>query len=122
MTDLDVHVTLAPSTILPGGPRVDGGQHQHAGGLRDPILTYGCLGQGGALVALREVAQRIQALSDLDSQHPAPDRRKELRTLGVGAQILVELGIRKMRVMSAPISLHGLNGFDLEVVEFVDHS
>ena len=56
------------------------------------------------------------------SQHPAPDRRKELRTLGVGAQILVELGIRKMRVMSAPISLHGLNGFDLEVVEFVDHS
>ena len=70
----------------------------------------------------REVAQRIQALSDLDSQHPTPDRRKELRTLGVGAQILVELGIRKMRVMSAPISLHGLNGFDLEVVEFVDHS
>ena len=70
----------------------------------------------------REVAQRIQALSDLDAQDLTPDRRKELRTLGVGAQILVELGIRKMRVMSAPISLHGLNGFDLEVVEFVDHS
>ena len=44
----------------------------------------------------------------------------DLRTIGVGAQILTELGVRKMRVMSAPKHLHALAGFDLEVTEFVN--
>ena len=65
--------------------------------------------------------QRIQDLAERRSEQGGQDRRKELRTLGVGAQILADLGVRKMRVMSAPINLHGLHGFDLEVVEFVDH-
>ena len=30
-----------------------------------------------------------------------------------------DLGVRKMRVMSAPKHLHALAGFGLEVVEFV---
>ena len=63
-----------------------------------------------------------QQVDQAQADRAPRDQRKELRTLGVGAQILAELGIRKMRVMSAPISLHGLTGFDLEVVEFVDHS
>ncbi|HHH12839.1 MAG TPA: hypothetical protein ENJ98_01250, partial [Thiolapillus brandeum] len=45
---------------------------------------------------------------------------KELRTFGVGAQILIDLGVKKMRVMSAPKHLHALAGFHLEVTEFVD--
>jgi len=52
-----------------------------------------------------------------------PARQKDpgrvLRTYGVGAQILADLGVRKMRVMSTPKSLLGLAGFDLEVVEYV---
>jgi len=43
----------------------------------------------------------------------------ELRTIGVGAQILTDLGVRKMRVMSAPKHLHALAGYGLEVTEFV---
>jgi len=71
----------------------------------------------------RELVQRIQeAAGRQTGAVPAErDQRKELRTLGVGAQILSDLGVRRMRVMSAPINLHGLHGFDLEVVEFVDH-
>jgi 3,4-dihydroxy 2-butanone 4-phosphate synthase/GTP cyclohydrolase II len=33
---------------------------------------------------------------------------------------LTELGVRKMRVMSAPKHLHALAGFGLEVTEFVN--
>jgi 3,4-dihydroxy 2-butanone 4-phosphate synthase/GTP cyclohydrolase II len=29
--------------------------------------------------------------------------------------------VRKMRVLSAPKRLHGLSGFGLEVVEYVEH-
>ncbi len=44
----------------------------------------------------------------------------ELRTYGIGAQIIVDLGIRKMRVLSAPKHMTGLAGFGLEVVEYVE--
>jgi 3,4-dihydroxy 2-butanone 4-phosphate synthase/GTP cyclohydrolase II len=46
----------------------------------------------------------------------------ELRTYGIGAQIIVDLGIRKMRVLSAPKHMTGLAGFGLEVVEYVETS
>jgi 3,4-dihydroxy 2-butanone 4-phosphate synthase/GTP cyclohydrolase II len=45
--------------------------------------------------------------------------RHELRTHGIGAQILTDLGVRRMRVLSAPMVVHGLSGFGLEVVEYV---
>ncbi len=49
------------------------------------------------------------------------DRRsRELRTYGIGAQIIADLGVRKMRVLSAPWKLTGLAGFGLEVVEYIN--
>lgn len=42
-----------------------------------------------------------------------------LRTFGVGAQILKDLGVHRMRVLSAPKQLHGLSAFDLEVEGYV---
>jgi 3,4-dihydroxy 2-butanone 4-phosphate synthase/GTP cyclohydrolase II len=45
---------------------------------------------------------------------------KDEREYGVGAQILRNLGIRKMRLMSNnPAKRAGLSGYDLEVVENV---
>jgi len=40
------------------------------------------------------------------------------RTYGIGAQILADLGVRKMKLMSAPKVFHGLAGFGLEVVDY----
>jgi 3,4-dihydroxy 2-butanone 4-phosphate synthase/GTP cyclohydrolase II len=72
----------------------------------------------------RDIVQRIQDYKwhGVDDQIPERDKAQDddLRTIGVGAQILSDLGVRKMRVMSAPKHLHALAGFDLEVVEFVD--
>jgi 3,4-dihydroxy 2-butanone 4-phosphate synthase/GTP cyclohydrolase II len=42
-----------------------------------------------------------------------------LRTFGVGAQILKDLGVRRMRVLSAPKQMHGISAFDLEVEAYV---
>ena len=72
----------------------------------------------------RDLVQRIENLCTRRGKQPVQNadehqQRKELRTLGAGAQILTDLGVGKMRVMSAPINLHGLHGFNLEVVEFV---
>jgi 3,4-dihydroxy 2-butanone 4-phosphate synthase/GTP cyclohydrolase II len=42
-----------------------------------------------------------------------------LRTYGVGAQILKDLGVHRMRVLSAPRQMHAISGFDLEITEYV---
>ena len=45
---------------------------------------------------------------------------EDLREYGIGAQILVDLGIRKMRLMTNnPKKIRGLEGYGLEVVERV---
>jgi 3,4-dihydroxy 2-butanone 4-phosphate synthase/GTP cyclohydrolase II len=47
--------------------------------------------------------------------HP-PDKRD----YGIGAQILYDLGIRKMRILSNnPKKIYGLEGYGLEIVEQV---
>ena len=43
-----------------------------------------------------------------------------VRTYGIGAQILKDLGLKRMRVLSAPKQLQGLAAFDLEVTNYVD--
>jgi len=43
-----------------------------------------------------------------------------LRTYGIGAQILKDLGVRRMRVLSAPKQIHGISAFGLEVEGYVD--
>lgn len=40
--------------------------------------------------------------------------------IGVGSQILRQLGVTKMRLMDRPQHYQGISGFDLEVVEWVD--
>ena len=43
----------------------------------------------------------------------------QYKQVGTGSQILRDLGVRKMRVMSAPMRYSALSGFDLEVVEYI---
>ena len=84
----------------------------------------------GVVVVLRppepanEVIARIESYRREDEGEALPqhDRGTDLRTLGLGAQILADLGVRKMRVLSAPKRLHAISGFGLEVIEYVDES
>lgn len=57
--------------------------------------------------------------SVLDSHH-TQDTNKDWRTLGVGSQILVDLGIRKIRLLTNNAKKYiGLDGYGLEIVETV---
>jgi len=42
-------------------------------------------------------------------------------TVGTGSQILRDLGVRKMRLLSTPMKFTALSGFDLEVVEYIPY-
>ena len=55
-------------------------------------------------------------LGKLDGIAPMnPQRKTDFRTYGIGAQILKDLGIRKMKLLAKPGKLPTMAGYDLEV-------
>ena len=69
----------------------------------------------------RELMEAVESLSDTKDE--LTERRRGeavLKTYGVGAQILRDLGVQRMRVLSAPKQMHGISGFDLEITEYVE--
>jgi 3,4-dihydroxy 2-butanone 4-phosphate synthase/GTP cyclohydrolase II len=46
----------------------------------------------------------------------------DLRTYGIGAQILRDLGVGKMRLLAAPRKMPSMAGFGLEVTGYVTGS
>jgi 3,4-dihydroxy 2-butanone 4-phosphate synthase/GTP cyclohydrolase II len=84
--------------------------------------------EAGVVVLLREQESSrhlIEAVNELatktDDLQERRDGESVLRTYGVGAQILRDLGLQKIRVLSAPKQLYGISGFDLEVAEYVEN-
>jgi 3,4-dihydroxy 2-butanone 4-phosphate synthase/GTP cyclohydrolase II len=82
----------------------------------------------GVLVVIRKeedtksLVERIHQYSMEDhgvARQSPEESGEDWRTTGTGAQILADLGVRKMRVMGAPKKYLGLSGYDLEVVEYV---
>lgn len=82
----------------------------------------------GLVLILGGEADANRLLHRLDrEQHPADvdedgDNKtaQELRSYGIGAQIIADLGVRRMQVLSAPKRFHALGGYGLEVVEYVE--
>jgi 3,4-dihydroxy 2-butanone 4-phosphate synthase / GTP cyclohydrolase II len=80
----------------------------------------------GAIVYLRQdgmgtgLLQRLQTLHDPAA--PPPELRSAISKFdfGIGSQILVDLGIRKLRLLTNhPRILHGLDGFGLSIAQHV---
>ncbi len=68
-----------------------------------------------------ELIWQVKNYHSEDMGHEAPTKpaQNELRTIGLGSQILADLGVKKMRVLSAPKKIHSISGFGLEVTEYV---
>ncbi len=81
----------------------------------------------GVVVVLREQESPRDFMDSVESLDQASDDLTErragdsvFRTYGVGAQILRDLGLSKIRVLSAPKQMHAISGFDLEITEYVE--
>jgi len=72
----------------------------------------------GVMVVLAgddDAGAQMARLRTIDGAEPAEDPT-HWRRLGLGAQILADLGVRRLRVVGPPRKLVGLAGFGLEVV------
>ncbi len=74
----------------------------------------------GAIVLLHrpETADELIARAlPTDTQRPA--RKFDLRNYGIGAQILRDLGVGKMRLLAVPRKMPAMDGFGLEVTGYL---
>ncbi|NIB39052.1 3,4-dihydroxy-2-butanone-4-phosphate synthase [Pseudomaricurvus alkylphenolicus] len=78
----------------------------------------------GAVVMIchNEDASDIEESIDwmLSGKQERPSQDLVYKQVGTGSQILCDLGVKKMRLMSAPFRFNAISGFDLEVSEYID--
>ncbi|MBM7071022.1 3,4-dihydroxy-2-butanone-4-phosphate synthase [Shewanella sp. 202IG2-18] len=81
---------------------------------------------GGVLVLLSshetadELLAKVRAFAAEDEGQPAAAKwQGTSRRVGVGSQILAQLGVTKMRLLSSPKRYHSLSGFGLEVTDYI---
>lgn len=144
--DKVVHLALVKGDIDPNEPTlvrvhvrntladVLGVKHPDFGWpLRNALARVAQEGSGVVVVlrkpeSPRELVQRIRLLEGdvpedenalFDHHHGDGEESRVLRTYGIGAQILTDLGVKRMRVLSAPLRMNAISGFGLEVVEYV---
>jgi 3,4-dihydroxy 2-butanone 4-phosphate synthase / GTP cyclohydrolase II len=56
----------------------------------------------------------------LSGKQERPSQDLVYKQVGTGSQILCDLGVKQMRLMSAPFRFSAISGFDLEVIEYID--
>jgi 3,4-dihydroxy 2-butanone 4-phosphate synthase/GTP cyclohydrolase II len=93
--------------------------------LRDALLRIAEVGTGVVIVLRDQTSPRelADAVSALGLRRPATATAhappQVLRTYGIGAQILKDLGVTRMQVLSAPKQLQGIGAFGLEITGYV---
>ena len=78
----------------------------------------------GVLVLLGQdyaSADMVEHINSFFGARPrATDGAGMYRTIGVGSQMLRDLGVSKMRLLSSPMRFNALSGFGLEIVEYLE--
>jgi 3,4-dihydroxy 2-butanone 4-phosphate synthase/GTP cyclohydrolase II len=79
--------------------------------------------QSGVIVLLHrpETADALLGRINPPAQ-PATPKKVDLRDYGIGAQILKDIGVGKMRLLSTPLKMPAMDGFGLEVTGYLEHS
>ena len=110
-----VHEPLSLIDLLDAGPGT------HAWGVGEALGAIREAGSGA--MVLLNCTQSTQALeARLADSRPPAGRSMDLRLYGIGAQILRDLGIGRMRLMAAPRKMPSMAGFGLEVTGYVSRA
>ena len=108
-----VHVRDTPRDLI-------GIRGEHAGWTLGAALKRIAREPHGIVVVLRpeELASEIVGTGAHEHGPDAGEGGSVLRTYGIGAQILRDLGVTRMRVLSAPRHLLGISAFGLEIAGY----
>jgi 3,4-dihydroxy 2-butanone 4-phosphate synthase/GTP cyclohydrolase II len=117
-----VHVNRSARDLLAIEPR-EGFQSWSTHTALEAIAKEG----RGALVLLYypesadDIDKSIDHMLNIKTKKTPPANEVVYLQVGTGSQILMDLGVSKMRLLSAPFKFSGISGFDLEVEEYIDY-
>lgn len=99
-------------------------QQETSGWHLDSILKTIAASERGVLVwigqpVLEDLGTALANIAKQDGKPSSKALSQQYRTIGVGAQILRDVGVQQMRLLSSPLRFNALSGFDLEVVEYL---
>ena len=77
--------------------------------------------ESGVIVLLRRPESSSDILAAFGPPAPAQGTtaKWDPRIYGIGAQILRDLGVRKMKLLASPRRMPSMTGFDLEVTGYI---
>ena len=88
-----------------------------------PLKALELLGneKKGVIVFLN-YSESHKKLENIFSPNEKYNAKQDLRNYGIGSQILVDLGVSKMRLMASPRKMPSMIGFGLQVTEFIENN
>jgi 3,4-dihydroxy 2-butanone 4-phosphate synthase/GTP cyclohydrolase II len=108
-----VHEPLSVMDLL------DTARTEHSWNLNDAMAAVARAGRGVIVLLHRpESADDLLVRAQGTAAGPAP--KNALRTYGIGAQILRDLGVTHMRLMAKPRRMPSMAGFDLQVTGYLE--
>ncbi len=67
-----------------------------------------------------ETADALLGRINPETEQATP-KKVDLRDYGIGAQILKDIGVGKMKLLSKPLNMPAMDGFGLEVTGYVEN-
>jgi len=106
-----VHEPLSVMDLL------DADSASHSWTIPDALAAVAKAGRGVVVLLHRpESAEELRHRAVTDT--PPPPTKLDLRNYGIGAQILRDLNVGRMRLLAKPRKMPSMAGFDLEVTGY----
>ena len=126
----EVHLALVKGDIVPGEEvlvrvheplsvldLLDTHSFEHAFSVSEAMKAVADAGKG-VIILMRRTETGSDLLERLQRTEPKPASKVDLRNYGIGAQILRDLNVTKMRLLAVPRKMPSMTGFDLEVTGY----
>ncbi len=108
-----VHEPLSVFDLL------DSNNRSHSWSLIDALQTISHA-DSGVVVLLNHSESGDDLIARIQHADDPIRYNQELRTYGIGSQILLDLGVRKMRLLATPRKMPSMDGFGLEITAYLE--
>jgi 3,4-dihydroxy 2-butanone 4-phosphate synthase / GTP cyclohydrolase II len=108
-----VHEPLSVFDLL------DSSSHSHSWNMLEAMKTISAA-ESGVIVMLNRNENGEDLLNRIVNADEPIRLKQDLRNYGIGSQILLDLGVRKMKLMATPRKMPSMAGFGLEVTGYFE--
>ncbi|MFQ3367985.1 MAG: 3,4-dihydroxy 2-butanone 4-phosphate synthase/GTP cyclohydrolase II [Methylophilaceae bacterium] len=76
----------------------------------------------GVIIFLNYQESQNKISDILETFNTPTDNTNDLRNYGIGSQILVDIGVKKMKLLASPRKMPSMIGYGLQVTEFIENN